>query len=91
MFQPVPSASTLLDAVPGGRAALAKKRFEAPGPAFMASLDRPGDQAPNLSSLSLQDTEEDQEASDSDDDDSSSDAEEPSQTGGGYALSERYY
>lgn len=91
MFKPVPSASTLLDAVPGGRAALAKKRFEGPSPAFLASSDRPGDQAPSLSSLSLQDQEEDQAESDSDEDDSSSETEDPSQAGAGYALSERYY
>lgn len=91
MFQAVPPASDLLSTVPGGRAALSKKSYLPPSPAFKVSTVRPvGEQTPDLTSLDL-DGDGDQTSSESDDeegDEGSSDVESQPEA---RAVTERYF
>lgn len=80
MFQPVPSASSLLSMVPSGRSALMMKTFQPPAAAFTVTSNRPvHDPAPDLSSMTLQDSE------------GSDDSSAESDQGSTYAPAERMY
>lgn len=93
MFQPVPPSNTLLSAVPSGRAALQKRVYQPPEPAFLVSSERqlPEAAAPDLTTLSLQDSSKDSDSSDENEEDVSSDDSSEGPNVSKYALAERYY